>query len=54
LIIAQGTPASTLVLPSIKWAGGTAYAIGTAGTTDIISLLYDGTNYYGAFMGAFA
>lgn len=35
--------------PNIKWKGGTVYAANTANATDIVTLYYDGTNYYGNF-----
>lgn len=45
--------AFTPTWPTIKWAGG-AQPTWTASGTDIISLYYDGTNYYGAANTNFA
>ncbi len=39
---------------NLKWAGGTAPAFTNAGTKiDIVTLIYDGTNYYGAIVQNF-
>ena len=44
----DGTGSRTVTWPaSVKWAGGTPTLTTTAGASDIISLLYDGTNYWG-------
>lgn len=49
LIIKQdATGSRTLTWPTIKWQGGTTPTLTTtANKYDIISLVYDGTNYYG-------
>jgi len=49
LFIIQGTGGSRLVTwPTIRWRGGTAPTLSTAvGKVDIITLVYDGTHYYG-------
>ena len=50
LIVVQGAVSSTLTLPAgIEWAGGVPYTANVADSTDIISLLYDGSTYYGSF-----
>lgn len=44
----DATGSRTLTWPTIKWAGGSAPTLTTtANKYDIISLVYDGTNYYG-------
>lgn len=49
LILTQDGTGNRLVnWPSIKWRGASAPTLSTAGgTTDVISLLYDGVDYYG-------
>lgn len=51
LILAQdGTGSRTVTWPaSVKWSGGTAPTLSTAASSiDVITLLWDGTNYYAA------
>lgn len=49
LFITQGSGGSKLITwPTIKWRGGTAPTLTTAaGKIDIITLVYDGSSYYG-------
>ena len=49
LVIKQDSVGSRIMtFPTIKWAGGSAPTLSTAGNSiDIISLYYDGTSYYG-------
>lgn len=58
LIIVQGSTASSVITftgATIKWQGGTAYTpTNSAGAIDVISFLYDGTNYYGVPSTGFA
>ena len=50
LILVQGTVATSIVLPTVKWQNGIPYTANTnPSSVDIISFLYDGTYYYGAF-----
>jgi hypothetical protein len=45
----------TITWPTIKWMNATPPTLSTAvGATDIVSLYYDGTNYYGTFALNFA
>jgi len=48
-LVQDGTGSRTVTWPaSVKWPGGTAPTLSTAaGAVDIISLYYDGTNYFG-------
>ena len=49
LILAQdGTGSRTVTWPAtVKWPGGTAPTLSTgASAVDVVSFLYDGTNYY--------
>lgn len=47
-IVQDSTGGHTLTFPTIKWAGGNAPTLTTtASAIDIISLYFDGTNYYG-------
>ncbi len=48
ILVQDGTGSRTATFPaSVKWAGGSAPTLTTtANAVDIISLLYDGTNYY--------
>ena len=48
-LIQDGTGSRTATWPAtVKWTGGTAPTLSTAATSiDLISLYYDGTNYYG-------
>lgn len=57
LILVQDSGGSKLVSswPTIKWRGGTPPTLSTAGNAiDMISLVYDGTNYYGGAALAFS
>ncbi len=49
LVIKQdGTGTRTLTWPTIKWRGGTAPTLTTtASKTDLITIVYDGTDYFG-------
>jgi hypothetical protein len=48
LLVQDGSGNRTVTWPTIKWAGGSAPTLTvTAGKTDIITLFYDGTSYYG-------
>lgn len=53
LKVIQGSPARDIVWPvSVEWAGGTAPTItATNDAVDVITLIFDGTNYYGAVHG---
>ena len=47
-LVQDATGGRALTLPTIKWVGGTAPTLTTtANGIDIISLFYDGTDYYG-------
>lgn len=49
-ITQDATGGRTITWPaSIKWPGGTAPTLSAASKTDIITLIYDGTNYYGSY-----
>jgi hypothetical protein len=49
-ITQDATGSRTLTWPTIKWKGGTAPTLTTAGGSyDIITLWYNGTNYYGNY-----
>jgi hypothetical protein len=55
LIIVQGSTAITITWAApIKWAGGVAYSSNAASTTDVLSFLWDGTNYYCTYSQGFA
>lgn len=56
ILVQDGTGSRTATWPaSVKWAGGTAPTLTTTGNAvDIVSLLYDGTNYYGSAALAFS
>ena len=56
MLIQDGTGSRTATWPgTVKWAGGTAPTLTTgAGTIDIVSFYYDGTNYFGVASLAFA
>jgi hypothetical protein len=55
LIITQDATGHVYSLSGVKWAGGTAPVYSTAANAiDIISIVYDGTNYYGMGGIAFA
>lgn len=51
IVIVQDTVVRTCSWPAtVKWPGGTAPVISTgSGEIDIISLMWDGTNYYGTY-----
>ncbi|MBV6442769.1 MAG: hypothetical protein EPGJADBJ_04493 [Saprospiraceae bacterium] len=45
----DGTGSRTVTWPTIKWAGGSAPTLTTtAGKTDIITITYDGNDYFGS------
>lgn len=47
-LIQDGTGSRTVTWPTIQWAGGSAPTLSTAASAvDIVTLWYDGTNYYG-------
>jgi len=50
ILVQDGTGSRTATFPAtVKWAGGTAPTLTTTGNAvDIVSLLWDGTNYYAA------
>ena len=56
LIIQQGSVATSIAWgTSLKWANGTPYTSNSnANSVDIISFLYDGATYYGAFGTSFS
>ena len=56
MLIQDGTGSRLATWPgTVKWAGGTAPTLTTgAGTIDICSFYYDGTNYFGVASLAFA
>ena len=44
----DGTGSRTVTWPTIKWQGGTAPTLTTtAGKVDLITLIWDGTDYFG-------
>jgi hypothetical protein len=49
-IIQGGSGSNTINwIPTVKWGGGTTAVLSTAvGAIDIVTLLYDGTNFYGS------
>ncbi len=48
-LLQDGTGSRTVTWPTIKWTGGSAPTLTTTlGKTDIITLYYDGTSYYGS------
>jgi hypothetical protein len=50
-----GTGSYTITWAGVKWLGGTPPTLSTlVGDTDIISLMYDGTSYYGSYTYAYA
>jgi hypothetical protein len=53
LIITGGT-AYTSITSTMKFAGGSKTLTGTAGCIDIVSIYYDGTNYYASINKGFA
>jgi hypothetical protein len=50
ILVQDGTGSRTATWPaSVLWAGGTAPTLSTAANAvDIVSFIYDGTNYYGS------
>lgn len=55
LIVNQPTASTyTLTSTTIKWAGGDATLSDVAAATDIISVFYDGLNYYASLAKGFA
>lgn len=56
ILIQDGTGSRTVTWPaSVKWPGGTAPTLSTAASSvDVVSLFYDGTNYYGTSSLAFS
>lgn len=55
-LIQDATGSRTATWPAtVKWAGGTAPTLTTtANAEDLITFYYDGTNYYGAWLGDFS
>jgi hypothetical protein len=48
IITQDATGGRTITFPTIRWEGGTVPSLtGTANSQDIVTLTYDGTNYYG-------
>lgn len=48
VLVQDATGSRTVTWPTIKWAGGSAPTLTTgANKTDLITLIYDGTHYYG-------
>ena len=55
LVKQDSTGGYTLTLPTIKWAGGVSPTLSTAANNvSIISLYWDGTDYYGMAIDSFA
>jgi hypothetical protein len=55
LLITQAATAKAITWPTIKWVGGVAPTLtATAAAKDLVTLLYDGTSYYGTYSQAFA
>ena len=55
IIIKQDSSGHAYTLPTIKWVGGLAPTLSsTANAIDILTVLYDGSAYYGSFGGGFA
>jgi hypothetical protein len=49
------TPYTIGFTQTIKWKGGSAYtATNSVNAIDIVTLFYDGTNYYGTYGLAYA
>jgi hypothetical protein len=46
IIIAQGGSFTIAWPASVKWSGGSAPTLSASGKVDIVSLRYDGTNFY--------
>ena len=54
-VIQDTTGGHTLTLPTIKWAGGASPTLSTAANNiSVISLYWDGTNYFGMSSDNFA
>lgn len=53
-LIINGGTAYTSITSTMKFAGGVKTLTGTAGCIDILSILYDGTNYYASLGKGFA
>lgn len=54
-VIQDGTGSRTITWPTMKWPAGAAPTLSTgAADEDIISIWYDGSAYYGAFLGDFS
>jgi hypothetical protein len=48
VLLQDGTGSRTVVWPTVKWAGGAAPVLTTTvAKSDIVTLFYDGTSYYG-------
>lgn len=55
LIVENSTGNFTITLPTIKWPGGSAGVFTTtANAINILSVFYDGTNYYGELASGMA
>ncbi len=49
LLKQDATGSRTITWPTVKWAGGTTPTLTTtANKTDLITIIYDGTDYFGA------
>lgn len=49
VLLQDGTGSRTITWPTIKWAGGTAPVLTTtANKKDVITIIYDGTDYIGS------
>lgn len=47
ILTQDGTGSRTVAWPAaVKWPGGTAPTLGGASEIDVVTMLYDGTNYY--------
>lgn len=53
-IIVTNNATVTTISSTMKWAGGLKTLTGTTGAIDIISVYYDGTNYYASISKGFA
>ena len=54
-IIGPGSaPAYAITWPTIKWVGGSAPTLSGVGKTDIVTLYFDGTSYWGTIGNNFA
>jgi hypothetical protein len=54
LIVTQDGTGSRTLTSTMKWSGGTKTLSTAAGSIDIISVFYDGTDYYASLGKAFA